>query len=152
MPYLVDGHNLIGRFSGLSLTDPEDERKLLALLRRFASRTRRRIVVFFDRGTSSASPHSQGAVEVHFVRPPRQADDALLDYLGRLRDPRNWTIVTSDRAVARHAAARGARLVASERFALLVGKALDKEAEVEAPDEGPSAVDEWIELFGGDRS
>jgi predicted RNA-binding protein with PIN domain len=150
VPYLVDGHNLIGRFSGLSLSDPEDERQLLGLLRRVASRTRRRIVVFFDRGNSLSSPRSPAGIEVHFVRPPRQADDALLDYLSRFPDPGNWTVVTSDGAVARHAAARGAHIMASERFAQWVRKALRREGKSEAPEEAPEEIDQWIELFGGD--
>ena len=34
MHYLIDGHNLIARVPGLSLADPDDEVKLLQLLKR----------------------------------------------------------------------------------------------------------------------
>jgi hypothetical protein len=46
MPYLIDGHNLIGRFPGISLEDPEDERKLLEVLEIFARFSRHKVVVF----------------------------------------------------------------------------------------------------------
>lgn len=36
MNYLIDGHNLIARTPGLSLADPDDEAKLVQLLRRWA--------------------------------------------------------------------------------------------------------------------
>ncbi len=151
MPYLVDGHNLIGRFRGLSLSDPEDERKLVALLERFAYRTRRRMVVFFDRGVPPSVPLSRGAVEAHFARAPRQADEALLHYLQQLRDPGNWTVVTSDREVAQHARAGGARVLASERFAQDIAKSLRKESKADAPEESSAQLDEWMNLFGGDK-
>ena len=32
MPILIDGHNLIGRMSTLTLADPDDEWQLVALL------------------------------------------------------------------------------------------------------------------------
>jgi len=152
VPYLIDGHNLIGRFSGLSLSDPEDERKLLTLLERFTNRVGRRVVVFFDRGVSPSPSPARGAVEVHFVRPPRPADDALLHYLRQIRDPGNWTVVTSDREVARGAGSRGARTLASERFAQVIMEALREDPKVEAPEEASAELDEWMDLFGGEKS
>ena len=87
MPYLIDGHNLIGRHPGLSLADPDDERELLKLLADYARRSRRKLVVFFDRGQTGSRPQRHGSLEVHFVPSARTADDALLDYLRRLPGP-----------------------------------------------------------------
>ena len=47
---LIDGHNLIGQTPGLSLADPNDEQKLIVMLRRYAARKQARIVVIFDSG------------------------------------------------------------------------------------------------------
>jgi len=152
VPYLIDGHNLIGRFPGLSLTDPEDERKLLDLLERFANRTRRRMVVFFDRGVSPSAPLSRGPVEVRFIRPPRQADEALVDYLRRLPDPQNWTVVTSDRQLARRAVARSARVLPSEQFSQHIVRALDSKSKSRLPHGDTPDLDEWIDLFGGEQN
>ena len=38
MPFLIDGHNLIGRMPGISLDDPDDEARLVAQLRAFCAR------------------------------------------------------------------------------------------------------------------
>ncbi|OGO48955.1 MAG: hypothetical protein A2Z30_02450 [Chloroflexi bacterium RBG_16_64_43] len=116
MPYLIDGHNLIGRHPGLSLADPDDERDLLKLLADHARRSRRKLVVFFDRGQTGSRPQRHGSLEVHFVPSPRTADDALLDYLRRLPDPRNWRVVTSDRRVAAQARQHGAVIISADEF------------------------------------
>ncbi len=47
MPLLIDGHNLIGRLPDLRLDDPDDEAKLVARLRTYCARTRKRITAVF---------------------------------------------------------------------------------------------------------
>jgi hypothetical protein len=116
MPYLIDGHNLIGRHPELSLADPDDERELLKLLADYARRSRRTLVIFFDRGQPGSRPQRHGSLEVHFVPSARTADDALLDYLGKLPDPRNWRVVTSDRRVAAQARHHGAVVISADEF------------------------------------
>lgn len=39
MPYLIDGHNLIGKVPNLRQDDPEDEKQLVELLQEFCQRT-----------------------------------------------------------------------------------------------------------------
>ena len=116
MPYLIDGPNLIGRHPRLSLADPDDERDLLKILADYAHHTRRKLIVFFDRGQPGSRPQRHGSLEVRFVSAPRTADEALLDYLRRVPDPRNWRVVTSDRRVAAHARQARAICLSAEEF------------------------------------
>ncbi len=59
MPLLIDGHNLIGHSPDLSLSDPNDEAKLIARLRRYVARTDRQVTVVFDTNpTGRASSRS----------------------------------------------------------------------------------------------
>ncbi len=116
MPYLIDGHNLIGRHPQLSLADPDDERALLALLAAEARRVRRKMIVFFDRGQTGSRPQRMGALEVRFVAPPRSADEALLDYLRRVPDRGNWRVVSSDRRVTAQARHMGAVVLSADEF------------------------------------
>jgi predicted RNA-binding protein with PIN domain len=111
MPYLIDGHNLIGKM-GISLEDPEDEAKLVLVLRAYCSRHKRKATVYFDRGLRGRqdSPMAAG-VTARFVTSPATADAAIgrhLDQLGR--QARNWTVVSSDAAVSQAARRSGARL------------------------------------------
>ena len=72
MPYLIDGHNLIGSLPGLSLADPEDERKLLDRLQGYARRSRRRMIVFFDQGNPIYRNPRRGGVGDGAVYPPSE--------------------------------------------------------------------------------
>ena len=54
MPYLIDGHNLIGRMPGMSLQDPNDEAALLIRLSAFCSREATTATVYFDGAVLSA--------------------------------------------------------------------------------------------------
>ncbi len=119
MPYLVDGHNLIPAIPGLRLSDPDDEARLIELLRAFCARERARATVYFDRGLpGSAATPASGGVTVRFARPPQTADDGIVAHLRRLGgEARNWTVVSSDGEVRRAARHVGARTMSSPSFA-----------------------------------
>jgi hypothetical protein len=148
MPYLIDGHNLIGAFPGLDLSDPDDEHELLRILERFGLAVRRKAVVFFDRGRPDRGPLTRAgsAVRAHFVPPPRRADDAILDFLRGRRDARQYTVVSSDSEVRRRALRLGAKVVESAHFAGQVREAL-RRTENEKPPEDPEDFELWMDLF-----
>jgi predicted RNA-binding protein with PIN domain len=149
MPYLIDGHNLIGAFPGLALADPEDERKLLQVLEDFGRFTRRKMVVYFDRGQVGMGPLSTSGrmVRAHFIPPPRQADDAIVDFLRRRKDARQYTVVSSDSEIRIQARRAGAKVIASDVFAREVRETVRGMAK-EKPPEGPEDIETWLEIFG----
>ena len=108
MPLLVDGHNLIGQIPGLKLSDQDDEGELVMLLRRYSTAKRsRQVVVVFDRGVYGHPQKLDGyGITCHFARSPQDADAQLIKRLHALKRPREWTLVTSDRQVARVAEER----------------------------------------------
>ncbi len=119
MPVLVDGHNLIGQVPGLSLAAPDDEAQLVLLLRRYATRKRgRRVVVVFDHGVYG-HPHKLNGygVECHFAKSPGDADRELIRRIRAIVRCDAWQVITSDRAVAGAARARGIAVVSSQAFA-----------------------------------
>ncbi len=155
MPLLIDGHNLIGRggLPGLSLGDPDDEARLVARLRAYCARTRKRVTVVFDRGLPGGRSLelSGGGVEVVFAPAGHTADGILRERVRRVRDPRGLTVVTSDLDVIATVEAGGARVMRSEEFAArLVAPSL-------APDEKGAAhlsaqeIEEWLKVFGAGR-
>ena len=121
MPYLIDGHNLIGQTPGLSLADPDDERQLVVLLRAFMVRTRKTGTVVFDNGQPGGSASwSNNVLKVVFVRAAQSADDWIRQRLATEKNPRGLLVVSSDLAVMRTAQAARARVQSSVEFARLL--------------------------------
>jgi len=151
MPYLIDGHNLIGRMHGLSLEDPDDEAKLLLRLRAFCAREGSTAAVYFDGAIVGSRPQPpQSGVTAHFVAPPETADGAIARQLKRLgRQTPNWTVVSSDAAVASEARRRGARVESSESFARRLTPSAASPTEPEKPPapSGPDEIADWEALF-----
>jgi predicted RNA-binding protein with PIN domain len=118
MPYLIDGHNLIGQTPGLSLADPDDERQLVELLRAYMIRARKKGAVFFDNGQPGGSGNwTNSVLEVVFARASSSADDLIRQRLSRDKNPRGLIVVSSDQAVAQAAQAAHARVQSSAEFA-----------------------------------
>lgn len=152
MPFLIDGHNLIGRgrLPGLRLDDPNDEAELVIRLRTYCARTGKRITVVFDHGLPGGRSWelSGGGVETVFAPAGRAADSILCERIRRARDPQGLTVVTSDRQVIAAARARGVRVMRSEEFAAQLSA--PRAAEVEQRDVHLSTeeVEEWLKVFG----
>lgn len=154
MPLLVDGHNLIGQVPGLSLADADDEAQLVMLLRRYSTAKRgRQVVVVFDRGVYGHPQQLNGyGITCHFARSPQDADAELIKRLRALKRPRDWTLVTSDRAIIREANDRGVRVIGSREFAqqLQAGQQRKAAPTAEEKREKPlseAEVEEWLEFF-----
>ena len=148
MPLLIDGHNLIGQLPGLRLDDPDDEAKLVARLRGYGARTRKRVTVVFDHGLPGGLSQSLsgGGVQVVFASAGRVADGILIERIRRARDPHGLTVVTSDGSVIAAARARGAQVMRSEEFAGQLS-APRRDAGDQDVHLSPEEVDEWLDLF-----
>ena len=99
MSILIDGHNLIGQSPGLALDDPDDEARLVQRLRVYRSVVRQPITVVFDSGAAYVPPLnlSGGGVEVVFAAAGSSADGLIISRIGRVREPGELLVVSSDR-------------------------------------------------------
>ena len=156
MPYLIDGHNLIGALPDIAIDDPDDEAKLLILLRGFVARKRTKITVIFDHGLpGGASSMSSRSLTVIFASAQHSNADALLKRRIRsIRDVSGWTVVSSDRDVADYARRRRLRQLSAQEFARELQRPAAS-SNAGAPDEKPAPsqadVDEFMRLFGADE-
>lgn len=157
MPYLIDGHNLIGQLPDLSLTDEHDEVKLFLKLVSFTARTKKRVTVVFDRGLPGGKSRlSNGMIEVIFAPQGGSADAIMKQRIGDARDPGQWIVVSNDNAVLSAARVRGMRTLRSVEFApLLLPSPASKIPAREKHKTGetmdvhvPKAeVEEWLRVF-----
>jgi predicted RNA-binding protein with PIN domain len=153
MPLLIDGHNLIGQIPGLSLADPDDEGDLVMLLRRYTTAQRgRKVVVVFDHGVYGHPQTLDGyGVSCYFARSPQDADAQLIKRIRALKRPRDWTLVTSDRQIARAAEEHGVRVISSHVFARqLLAPARPAATQEEQRDIrlSEAEIEKWLRLFG----
>jgi predicted RNA-binding protein with PIN domain len=153
---LIDGHNLIGQTPGLSLADPNDEQKLVVMLRKYAARKNARIVVVFDSGNPGGKSKelSGGNVTAIFAGSHTIADRILMERIRELKSSGDWIVVSSDREVQQAAQQRKMNVWNSAEFARRMGAAPQREIEPPEPkDSGltKSEVDEWLRLFKQDR-
>ena len=126
MTTLVDGYNLLMKCAPLrKLLEAEPERGVERARRVLLSRLAvsredelARATVVFDGSRVGAyvPPHglSRGNVRAHFSEPGTSADELILTYLRAAEDARVYRVVTSDRELAQHARALGARTIEAE--------------------------------------
>ena len=112
---LIDGHNLIGQTPGLSLADPNDEQKLVVMLRQYAARKNARIVVVFDSGNPGGKSKelSGGNVTAIFAGSHTIADRILMERIRELKQ-----LGRLDRGVIRSGSAASRAAAQDERVEL----------------------------------
>lgn len=154
MPLLVDGHNLIGYIPTISLSDPDDEGKLVMLLRGYATAKRgRQVFVVFDKGVYGHPGTLNGyGVNCSFARSPQDADAQIIRRLRALTRPGDWALVTSDRRIIAVAHECKVQVIGAHTFAQrLVKPAETPMTDEEKPAEiqlSPGEIREWLILFG----
>jgi predicted RNA-binding protein with PIN domain len=153
MTYIIDGHNLIPKISGLSLKDIDDEIALIKILVAFCQRKGKRCEVYFDNAPpGQIRDRKFGSVKAHFVSRNLTADKAILNRLHSLgKSARNYTVVSSDRQVQAGARAAHAAVYPSEDFANLIieeprGSLPDLGADPEVS-LSENEVSQWLRLF-----
>jgi len=150
MPILIDGHNLIPKIPGLSLSNVDDEMALIEMLQEFSRSQRKKVEVVFDRAAIGESGVRQvGSIRVNFAPEGVAADKLIISRLNNLKDSaRNWTVVSSDHWVQNNAKTVGARTMTSEQFAqLLCSK---KSTAAPTPGDHPLSDQQiryWMKLF-----
>lgn len=107
-------------------------------------RTRARVVLFFDGAGKSVS---LGSLSVRFAE-ASSADDAIVREIARASRPREMTVVTADRELARRARDAGAETVSPTDFWNRFGAA---DPGPGRPGETRVDVDDWIRWFESER-
>jgi predicted RNA-binding protein with PIN domain len=119
MSVLIDGHNLVAQLDDLSLSDPDDEARLVQRLKVYRSAINRPITVVFDHGERYTPPQdlSGGGVKVLFAALDSSADELIVQRITRSREPHALLVVSTDGEVQAAARSRGAQVMTAQEFA-----------------------------------
>lgn len=160
MTYLIDGYNLIYKFPHLEelmLQDNlmEARRELLDLLKMFAKLTRKTIRIVFDGQKTSDIPISNEKVytidvyySLHY-----SADFLIKEFIRKDLQPRNTTVVTSDKDIIEYVSRFKTKTMKSEDFALFVNQTIEDFISAQTPEkeENPNLsqkeIEYWERLF-----
>jgi hypothetical protein len=155
MNYLIDGHNLIARMQTMSLADPDDEAKLVLRLRSWTAASRKRqVTVIFDAGLPSGMDKRLSTTQVTVIFAPSDstADALIVKRINKIRNPAEYLVVSSDRAVLAAATVRRVPTLYSEAFAVQLEEEPGKAVPTPEPEKPESSaageVEEWLNLFG----
>jgi uncharacterized protein len=156
LSYLIDGHNLIPKIKGMSLSAIDDELELIERLQAFCRSEKRSVEVFFDKAPPGrGGTRRYGRVTAHFIREGLTADNAISARLKRLKKgAANWTVVSSDRQVQAEARSAKANIMPSEEFAIQMEIAAVKTGDIEPGKDRPlsqAEIDEWLRIFGSGK-
>jgi uncharacterized protein len=148
--YLIDGHNVIGQFPGLSLDDPQDEAKLVERLRRFMARTGKRCTVIFDGGLPGGTSRdlSTPSVQVVFAHGGTTADAIILERIRNARDPGSVVVVSADQEIISAALRRRMHILSPGVLARQINSPTVADEEDSNRHLTPDEVQEWLDLFG----
>jgi predicted RNA-binding protein with PIN domain len=139
VPYLLDGNNLVGTARRGPGGD-EDRDALVSEIAERLRHTRASVVLFFDGAGRSVS---LGHLSVRFAD-ASTADDAIVREISKSSRPRETTVVTADRELARRARDAGATAMSPADFWRRFG-AVD--AGPARPKDAPVDVDDWMKWF-----
>lgn len=158
MHYLIDGHNLIAKIPDISLNDPNDEVELILRLKSWAAASpKRKVTVYFDGGLPGGMEQrlSTSDIKVIFASEGRTADSLIIKRFRKIKNPPEYTLVTSDQEIIAAAQKRRLPHLRSETFAEKMGKDKQTRAtpaplppETDDPEISASEIAEWLELFG----
>lgn len=160
MHYLIDAHNLIAQHPDIDLEDPNDEVKLVLAMRSWvaaqAAGRKRLVTLYFDGGLPGGrrADLSGAGIEVVFAPAGQPADNLLIRRIKKVRNPREYTLVTGDRQIIQAAQKRYMPVITAEAFAGRLVEEREKRQAAAKPAAGDDPtitadeVQEWLDLFG----
>lgn len=143
----------------IDLDDPNDEVKLVLRLRSWASAQRsRRVIVVFDQGLPGGKQKQLSNADITAVFAPagKTADSLIINRIRNVKNPREYTVISSDQMILDTAKQYRIATMRSEAFVQEMGvdkrlpsAASQPEAGAEAePEISDKDVAQWLELFG----
>lgn len=147
MPIAIDGSNLGGSLGGRA--GARDARAVVELLQPWARRRGGRVVLVFDGPPRPDVAERYGALEVRWSG-AESADQVLARLVSE--GPKDWWVVTNDRALAERCAALGARRIAlGELVGRIPATGVRRAGMRRAGEAGdPVDVDFWERWFRGE--
>jgi uncharacterized protein len=117
--YLIDGYNLLFRVSKEKRSLQKKREAIIAFLSEKVSLFKFTLLLVFDSVNTDeieARRGHKGPLEIVYTAKKQTADDYILEEVGHRKNPRQLTVITSDRDLAGQCRLLGANTMSVEEF------------------------------------
>jgi len=144
MLYLIDGNNVMGR--------KRTRQELLSLLASFVYHKKAKVHVIFDGAPDPHHPEGSAyhGVKISYSQRGKDADSKIRNFVEKTSNPRQLTVVTSDRSLASYSKIHSVKHLGSAEFLALIAEIKQKE-KLQKQDNKPQVkgeLKEWLRYFG----
>jgi predicted RNA-binding protein with PIN domain len=153
---IIDGYNMILRTQNKPFGDENDiwqaRQNLIDRLAAYKSQKNVNITIVFDGSQDFTENHAHRRSGIN-IRFDKIADSLIKEIVDRAVQPRNVTVVTSDRDLAFAVRSQGAQTLAVEAFERKLKNRTNPSREYDAKYNArlsPKEVNDWLKLFKGD--
>jgi predicted RNA-binding protein with PIN domain len=155
MPYIIDGANLMGSCTDISLDDPQARPKLVLILKKYQETKKSNVIVVFDGSPGNGGSHEELSSKFSVQYPPQGStvDEEITRILDRFNCFKDVVVVTSNRELKSTAKKKGARTVNSiefyfelKRISHISGKEEESKKRIDA-ELSDREVDHWLKIF-----
>jgi predicted RNA-binding protein with PIN domain len=155
---LIDGWNVCHKIPQIAALIPDDlaaaRRMLQVKVQSYASGRKVKFRIIYDgQGGIYGGDEGSATVEVRFSRNPESADYKIVRQLRDERNPRQWTVVTSDRDLAARCKSLGSNVVSSAFLITRLNNSqssLAENREKSDPRLTDSEMNYWLKMFNKD--
>jgi predicted RNA-binding protein with PIN domain len=114
MYYLLDGYNIITISKKMDIDSERD--KLITFVRNSKKLFKHTVIIFFD-GSSPFTSNISSSKNCKVVFTwEKSADDAIIDFIIKHKNPKEIIVVTNDRELQNKSKANGCRIETNEQF------------------------------------
>jgi len=146
--YIIDGNNLIGKVPALKILQKKDKQgsreKLAFLIDNYFSQKNAKVFLHFD-------GHPKDPIKIHnasiVYSKNLTADEKIKNQVGKSKNPRNITVVTSDNNLTEYARVCSSTVIKCEEFAKNIFYKKDNDEEKRRIEEMGNN-EEFKKLFG----
>jgi len=155
---VIDAWNVIWKMPSLSSLIPGNleqvRSKFNSIIKNYYYNKNVTYRIIYDGQPHILSHDQKQDPHVSFSSNPEKADDVIISFLNKQSDPKQWTVITSDRYLSHRARNVGAQISTTESFIARIQKTI-KNRQTSDNHENPQIKKEdisyWLDKFGSTK-
>jgi predicted RNA-binding protein with PIN domain len=152
---VIDGNNLLGSWGSLSQRPGDQRHEVVKRVVAFSRARNSKVILVFDGASFRPDQQKQafGNVSLRFPDHGKDADSVIRSIVQSSAQPRDWIVVTSDKALYSYLKTLGASILRAHEWNAQE-RELQRRSHSDPDEDKPdheTDVEGWLRRFGGDQ-